>query len=131
MSSKSAAACHSAVIRRAGYFATRARRFLERRAVNDLSYADLLLRADLMARRLSGRGVGPGDRVAIALSPGDEFCIALHAVFRLAAVAVPVDVRLHAAERSEITRGVKELVDGPVIAAADEDVELTEQQDLD
>src|SRR6476661_4563486 len=140
MSSKSAAACHSTVIRRAGYFATvlvdswllaAARRVPERRAVNDLSYADLLVRADLMARRLSGRGVGPGDRVAIALPPGDEFCIALHAVFRLAAVAVPVDVRLHAAERSEITRGVKELVDGPVIAAADDDVELTEQHDLD
>jgi O-succinylbenzoic acid--CoA ligase len=108
-----------------------ARRVPERRAVNDLSYVDLLARADLMARRLSGRGVGPGDRVAIALPPGEEFCIALHAVFRLAAVAVPVDVRLRAAERSEITRGAKELVDGPVIAAADEDVELAEQHDLD
>ncbi len=108
-----------------------ARRHPARRAVNELTYSDLLVRADLMARRLSGRGVGPGDRVAIALPPGDEFCIALHATFRLGAVAVPVDVRLHAAERSEITRGAKEVVDGPVIATADQEVALAEQHDLD
>jgi O-succinylbenzoic acid--CoA ligase len=99
--------------------------------VNALTYSDLLVRADVMARRLAGRGVGPGDRVAIALPPGDEFCIALHAAFRLSAVAVPVDVRLNAAERSEITRGAKEVVDGPVIATADDDVELAAQHDLD
>ncbi|MDP9346097.1 MAG: AMP-binding protein [Actinomycetota bacterium] len=108
-----------------------AHRHPARRAVNALTYADLLVRADVMARRLAGRGVGPGDRVAIVLAPGDAFCIALHAAFRLGAVAVPVDVRLGAAERSEITRGAKELIDGPVIAAEDHDVELAEQHDLD
>jgi o-succinylbenzoate---CoA ligase len=99
-------------------------RFPDRRAVNDLSYADLLVRADSIARRLAGRGVRRGDRVAIALPPGDDFCIALHACFRLAAVAVPVDVRLRAAERAQIAEGAKELVDGPVIATEDQDVRL-------
>ena len=108
-----------------------AHRHPARRAVNELTYSDLLVRADVMARRLAGRGVRPGDRVAIVLPPGDEFCIALHAVLRLSAVAVPVDVRLHAAERSELTRGAKEVVDGPVIAAADDEVELAEHHDLD
>ena len=108
-----------------------ARRAPDRRAVNDLRYEDLLVRADVMARRLAGRGVGKGDRVAIALPPGEEFVIALHAAFRLGAIAVPVDVRLRAAERGEVARGAKEVVDGPVIAAEDHDVLLEEQHDLD
>src|SRR3954447_841095 len=140
MSSKSAAACHSTVIGAQAtlrpvlidaWLPSAARRAPDRRAVNDLRYEDLLVRADLMARRLAGRGVGRGDRVAIALPPGEEFVIALHAAFRLGAIAVPVDVRLRAAERAEVARGAKEMVDGPVIASEDHDVLLEEQHDLD
>jgi O-succinylbenzoic acid--CoA ligase len=107
-----------------------AQRHPDRRAVNDTTYADLLVRADAMARRLAGRGVTRGDRVAIVLPPGEDFCVALHATFRLGAVAVPVDVRLRAAERGALTRGAREVVDGPVIAPEDRDVQLDEQHDL-
>ncbi|MGZ6644173.1 MAG: AMP-binding protein [Solirubrobacteraceae bacterium] len=107
-----------------------AQRHPDRRAVNDLTYEDLLVRADAIARRLAGRGVRKGDRVAIALPPGDDFCIALHAAFRLGAVAVPVDMRLRAAERAQIAEGAKELVDGPVIATEDHDVRLEDRHDL-
>src|SRR6188472_2494376 len=74
-----------------------ARRHPERRAIDGVTYAELLARVDDAARRLAGAGVGPGDRVAIALPPPAPpseasratlaFCEALHACLRLGAVA--------------------------------------------
>jgi o-succinylbenzoate---CoA ligase len=61
------------------------------RALGDLSYAAL----DERARRAAGAlGARPGERVAIALAPGLEFAVALHACLLSGAVAVPVDLRL-------------------------------------
>jgi o-succinylbenzoate---CoA ligase len=91
-----------------------ARRHPERAAIDDLTYAELLARADDDARRLAGAGVRPGDRVAIALAPSVAFCVALHACLRLGAVAVPVDVRAGAAERAAVTAGAALVVDGPL-----------------
>jgi o-succinylbenzoate---CoA ligase len=55
-----------------------------------LTYAELLERADDLARRLA---VGPGDRVPTTLPPGLAFCELLHALPRRGAVLVPLDPR--------------------------------------
>ena len=57
-----------------------AARHPDRPAVNAMTYAELLGEVDATARRLAGRGVRAGDRVGIALAPGEGFCIALHAM---------------------------------------------------
>ncbi len=63
-------------------------------AVNGMTYAQLHAAAngDLPA----------GARVGIALAPGAEFVVALHAIWRAGAVAVPIDLRLAAAQRPEV-----------------------------
>jgi O-succinylbenzoic acid--CoA ligase len=108
-----------------------AARHPDRPAVNALSYADLLGEVDETARRLAGRGVRARDRVAIALPPGEGFCIALHAVMRLGAVAVPVDLRLGARERERVVEGATEVVDGAVIATPASEARLRDRHDLD
>jgi O-succinylbenzoic acid--CoA ligase len=68
-----------------------ARRRPHARALGTLTYAEL----DERVRRAAGAlGARPGDRVAIALPPGREFAVALHACLIAGAVAVPVDLRL-------------------------------------
>ena len=71
-----------------------ARRAPARTALEDteraLSYGELDALAGAGAREL---GVGPGARVAIALAPGIDFAVALHACMRAGAAAVPVDLR--------------------------------------
>src|SRR5205823_4513468 len=71
----------------------------------ELSYAELHAAAIAGAARLAQDGVAPGDRVAIALPAGLDFAIALHACMTLGAVAVPVDLRLAAAEQERIAAG--------------------------
>jgi O-succinylbenzoic acid--CoA ligase len=61
----------------------------ERAAVNGLSYAGLAERADGVARALHERGVAAGDRVGLALPPGEDFAVALHAAWRLGCPVVP------------------------------------------
>jgi O-succinylbenzoic acid--CoA ligase len=106
-----------------------AERHPDRPAVNGLTYAELLGEVDATARRLAGRGVRAGDRVGIALAPGEGFCIALHAVLRLGAVAVPVDLRLGARERARVVQGTTEVIDGPVIATPASEARLRERHD--
>src|SRR4051794_31478234 len=68
-----------------------ARRRPQARALGTLTYAEL----DERVRRAAGTlGARPGERVAIALPPGVEFAVALHACLISGAVAVPVDLRL-------------------------------------
>jgi O-succinylbenzoic acid--CoA ligase len=55
-----------------------------------VSYRELDALADAGAREL---GVAAGERVAIALEPGIDFVVALHACLRAGAVAVPIDLR--------------------------------------
>jgi o-succinylbenzoate---CoA ligase len=85
------------------------------------SYARLRAAARFAAGALSARGVTPGTRVAIALPPGVEFAQALHACLLLGAVAVPVDLRLSAAERQQVTDGSLLSVEQPLGEGPDPD----------
>jgi O-succinylbenzoic acid--CoA ligase len=88
-----------------------------------LTYAELDELAATTARRLAARGVGEGDRVAVALQAGIEFAALVHALPRLGAVLVPVNTRLSAAERRFVTEGARVVVDEP-LAGDEADVEL-------
>jgi o-succinylbenzoate---CoA ligase len=79
-----------------------------------VAYADLLARADAVARRLAARGIAPGEHVALVLPPGLAFAEALHGCWRLGAVPVPVDPRLAPPERAARTVRAAAVVDGPV-----------------
>ncbi len=72
-----------------------ARDFPDRAALvvegRDTSFVDLRDRVDRLATALRSAGVGAGDRVLVALPLGEPAPIALFAVWRLGAVAVPVD----------------------------------------
>jgi o-succinylbenzoate---CoA ligase len=108
-----------------------AARHPDRPAVNALTYAELLGEVDDTARRLAGRGVRAFDRVGLALPPGERFCIALHAILRLGAIAVPVDLRLGARERAGVVEGTTEVIDGAVIATPASEARLRDRHDLD
>jgi len=72
--------------------------------------ADLARTAAAGAGALVARGVGKGDRVALALPPGRAFAEALHACLWLGAVVVPVDLRLAPAERERWSDGAAVVV---------------------
>jgi o-succinylbenzoate---CoA ligase len=79
-----------------------------------LTYAQLLERARGVAGALAARGVGRGDRVALALPAGAAFAEALHGCLLLGAAAMPVDPRLSAPERAVLLRSAAATVDGPL-----------------
>jgi o-succinylbenzoate---CoA ligase len=81
------------------------------------SYAQLHAAARAGAGELQARGVTRGAHVAIALPAGLELAQALHACLLLGAVAVPVDLRLAAAERALVADGAALLVDEPLAPA--------------
>ncbi|WP_448575748.1 o-succinylbenzoate--CoA ligase [Thermomicrobium sp.] len=62
------------------------------------SFAALAAAADEAARRLAGLGVQAGDRVAVLLANRPEFVQLVHAVSRLGAILVPLNVRLTRSE---------------------------------
>ena len=76
----------------------------DRAAVNGLTYASCTSGRAPAPAALAAAGA-PGDASAIALPPGAEFAVALHACCWPGAVAVPVDLRLAAAERAQVERG--------------------------
>jgi O-succinylbenzoic acid--CoA ligase len=80
----------------------------------DWSYARLHEAARAGAAELAARGAARGERVALALAPGLEFAQALHACLLLGAVAVPVDLRLSAAEQAQIAAAAAVLVTEPL-----------------
>jgi O-succinylbenzoic acid--CoA ligase len=86
----------------------------ERPAVNELTYAELHDAALRVAGALVARGVRPGERVALALPGGSDFAAALHGCWLAGATAVPVDLRLSAAERERRTQRAAVLIDTPV-----------------
>ena len=57
-----------------------------------LSYRELLLRADALARELEARGIGPRDLVGIALPRSAELVIAVVGIVRAGAAYVPIDL---------------------------------------
>jgi len=63
-----------------------------------ISYAELDQRVDGVASALSAIGVGAGDRVAILAQNSVEFVEIVHALPRLGAVLVPLNLRLTASE---------------------------------
>ena len=63
-----------------------------------LTFAELDARADRLANALAGRGIGRGDRVAIAMANGVELVEAMAAIFKLGALIVPLSTRLSARE---------------------------------
>jgi o-succinylbenzoate---CoA ligase len=69
-------------------------------ATGTLSYAELYARAVSTAAGLRDRGVAAGDRVAVALPPGEAFALAVHGAVLAGAVVVPIDLRLTAEERA-------------------------------
>jgi O-succinylbenzoic acid--CoA ligase len=105
------------------WLARAARTRPDRRAVNDLGYAELYARA-----RAAATGLPRGARVGLALPAGEDFAVALHATLLAGALAVPVDLRLTAAERPE----VDVLVDAPLPEGAfADDADVRDEHDLD
>jgi len=86
-------------------------------STGSLTYAELDARARAAAGGLASRGIRAGERVALALAPGEEVAVALHACLLLGAAAVPIDLRLGDAEREARTSGVAAIVEGPVEGA--------------
>ncbi|HWI70445.1 MAG TPA: AMP-binding protein, partial [Baekduia sp.] len=66
-------------------------------AVNELTYAALYERA-----RAAAAGLPRGARVGLAMAPGTEYVVALHACLLAGALVVPVDPRLTEAERPAV-----------------------------
>jgi O-succinylbenzoic acid--CoA ligase len=79
-----------------------------------LRYGELAAAAARGAGALAAAGVGPGDRVALALDPGLDWVVALHACLWRGAVAVPVDPRLAPAERAARRRACALALDAPL-----------------
>jgi O-succinylbenzoic acid--CoA ligase len=98
--------------------ATRPHRKAVQTPAGGWSYAELYAAAARGSTQLAVRGVGPGDRVAIALPPGLAFAQALHACLLLGAVAVPIDVRSPAPERAVLAAGATVLLEEPLVSAA-------------
>jgi acyl-CoA synthetase (AMP-forming)/AMP-acid ligase II len=59
-------------------------------AARELTYAALAGRSAAVAARLRGRGLGPGERVAIMLPTGPEFFTSFMGTLMAGGVAVPV-----------------------------------------
>jgi o-succinylbenzoate---CoA ligase len=78
-----------------------------------LTYAELRVAAVAGAGAL--RGVR---RVGIALPAGEDFVVALHACLLAGAAAVPIDLRLSAAEREQRLAGAEAMIDSPIAHSA-------------
>jgi o-succinylbenzoate---CoA ligase len=85
-----------------------------------LSYRELDRLAGVGAAEL---GVPAGTRVGIALPPGLDFAIALHACLRLGAVAIPIDPRDPIAAREAVTIERPLRRDGPYAAGKGHDLD--------
>jgi long-chain acyl-CoA synthetase len=72
-----------------------------------LSYLDFAREARPLIRALADRGVGPGDRVAIAMSNQWRWHAAAYAAFHRGAVLVPIDYKLTAPEQATLLAHAK------------------------
>ena len=70
------------------------------------SFAALDAATTGLAAQLAACGVGAGSRVAVLLRNGPHFVVAVHALIRLRAILVPLNVRLAPAERRWLLRDV-------------------------
>ncbi|MFI5930580.1 non-ribosomal peptide synthetase [Actinoplanes sp. NPDC051494] len=62
-------------------------------AGRELSYPELIERSGRLARRLTGAGAGPGERVALALERGADMAVAMLGVLRAGAAFVPLGLQ--------------------------------------
>ncbi|WP_046318271.1 non-ribosomal peptide synthetase [Mycobacterium sp. UM_Kg1] len=85
-----------------------------------LTYAELAAESGVLARALAGRGIGPEDRVAIALPRSLDSVIAILAVLQAGAAYVPVDISLPPARIESILRQS----DPRIVLTADELAQL-------
>jgi long-chain acyl-CoA synthetase len=67
-----------------------------------LTYAELDARACALARALHGRGVAPGDRVAVVIPNRWQFVVAVVGALKAGATVAPLDPLLTAEERAAI-----------------------------
>jgi O-succinylbenzoic acid--CoA ligase len=74
-------------------------------AMHPERYGEMRSAAESAAGALAECGVGPGDRVGLALPPGPAFVAALHGCWFAGAVAVPIDLRLTVEERAARSAG--------------------------
>jgi len=79
-----------------------------------LTYSEVWEAAVGAAGALERLGVRAGDRVALALPPGEEFVVAMHGSLALGAAAVPIDLRLTDAERAQRRAGAEVVVSEPL-----------------
>jgi O-succinylbenzoic acid--CoA ligase len=79
-----------------------------------LTYTQLSDAAIEAAAALQAQGVRGGERVALALPPGEDFVIALHGCMLAGAAAVPVDLRHSTAERARRMAGAQIVVSEPL-----------------
>jgi O-succinylbenzoic acid--CoA ligase len=75
-------------------------------ALGAMTYAQLLA-----AAREAAGGLGGAASVAIAMAPGEDFVVTLHACLLAGALAVPIDPRLAAAEQEAIAGACDLVVD--------------------
>ncbi len=75
-----------------------------------LTYAELFAAARRVAGGLRDAGIRRGDRVALAVG-SEQLVVALHGCLLIGAVAVPVDLRLTAAERALRTAEAVTMID--------------------
>ncbi len=95
-----------------------------------LTYAELHAAATLAAQRLGALGVRAGDRVGIALPARRAFVETLHGCLLLGALAVPIDLRLKAAERRARHAGCATVVSAPLDGLVDAGAALSGTHDL-
>ncbi|MFL5845535.1 MAG: class I adenylate-forming enzyme family protein [Solirubrobacteraceae bacterium] len=88
------------------WLARAARAHPQREALRDLTYAQLL-----EAARSAAGGLGSARTAAIAMAPGEDFAVTLHACLLAGVVAVPVDLRLGEAERAAVVEGCDLILD--------------------
>jgi O-succinylbenzoic acid--CoA ligase len=86
-------------------------------AERTLTYTQLEALSLVAAGALRARGSRRGDRVAIALPPGESFAVAVHGALLLGAVITPIDLRLSADERA-LRTGAAVVVEEPLRGAA-------------
>jgi len=65
-------------------------------------YAGFNARAGALAAGLKAAGIGPGDRVALFLANRTDYLVAMQAIWRIGAVAVPINAKLHEKEAAYI-----------------------------
>ena len=70
-----------------------------------VTFGELGRRVDALARGLAGRGVRPGDRVAVLVPPGIDLTTVVYAVWRLGAVVVIADAGLGLGRLGAALRG--------------------------